>query len=50
MIDQLIILLGYPWWIWVLVALVAGIIGTGGYFFYYHIIKYPNGKPKTKKS
>ena len=47
--DQIIILAQYPFYIWILVAAVAGIMLTGVYFFYYHVIKYPHGTPKNNK-
>jgi hypothetical protein len=49
MTDQLTILSEYPWWVWVFVLMVIGIISTGVYLFWYHVIKYPNGvKPKKR--
>jgi hypothetical protein len=44
MIEQLFILSGYPWYVQLGAVVVAGIIGTGAFFFWYHVIKYPNGR------
>jgi hypothetical protein len=49
MIDQLFILANYPWWVWVFVGFVSGMIGYGVYLAWYHLYKYPNGKPKNRK-
>jgi hypothetical protein len=38
----------YPWWVWVFVAAVFGVIVYGGYLFWYHVIQYPNGKPEKR--
>jgi hypothetical protein len=46
--DEIIKLAQYPFYIWLLALAVGVIICTGAYFFWYHVIKYPNGKPKKK--
>jgi hypothetical protein len=47
--DLTLITIQGPWYVSVLALCVFVIMAVGAYFFWYHVIKYPNGKPKNKK-
>jgi len=49
MIDQIIVLANMPWYVTIIIVIVGGIIGCMVYAAYYHLWKYPNGKPKNKR-